>query len=97
MIQPLHDYLTVKVIDEDSSIVKTRDVRDDIMGRKGEVLAVGPGIHDHGDFIVPVVKEGDVVYWEEAAEANTPQSLRDEGIALVKYARLTAKIVEEKK
>lgn len=94
-VKPLHDYLLVEIVDVDSGVVKSRDIRDTtFMGRKGKILAVGPGIEtDYGTFKNVKVKEGDVVYWEEAAEANTPQELKDNKLALIKYARLIAQVV----
>lgn len=91
MLKPLKDYVLVDVIEEDTGVVKSGDIRDSVfMGRKGKVLAVGPGIHESGVFIKTTVKPGQIVYWEEAAEANTPEELRKKDQALVKEARLIA-------
>jgi co-chaperonin GroES (HSP10) len=93
-LKPLKDYVLVDVIQEDTGVVKSNDIRDSLfLGRKGKVLAVGPGIYENGVFVRTTARVGQIVYWEEAAEANTPEELRKLDQALVKEARLIA--VEE--
>lgn len=89
-LKPKHDYLLVEVIEITTGVVKTEDVRDS--KQKGRVLAVGPGTaNEHNGVFVPnETKVGDVVYWEEGAEANTPPHLKSRDIYLIKEARLTA-------
>jgi co-chaperonin GroES (HSP10) len=89
-LQPKHDYLVVEVIEITSAVVKTEDIRDS--KQKGRVLAVGPGTtNEHnGVFIKNTSEVGDVVYWEEGAEANTPPHLKSRDIYLIKEARLIA-------
>lgn len=95
-LQPKHDYLLVEVIEDDTGVIKTEDIRDS--KQKGRVLAVGPGTYnDHnGIFVETTTKVGEVVYWEEAAEANTPAYLKNRDLLLVKEARLIAGEVEGK-
>jgi co-chaperonin GroES (HSP10) len=89
-ITPLRDYILVEVLDEASAVVKTQDARD--TRQKGKVLAVGPGLYTaYGIFVKPAVEIGDVVYWEEAAEANTPGAVRNIDQFLIKADRLIAK------
>lgn len=88
-IKPLHDYLLIEVLEEESSVVKTEDIRD--TQQRGKVLEVGPGTHEYGAFITPGVKPGDIVFWEEAADANTPASLQKKNQVLIKFARLIAR------
>lgn len=99
MLQPKHDYLLVEVIENDTGVVKTEDIRDS--KQKGRVLAVGPGTtNEHnGVFIKNESKPGDVVYWEEGAEANTPAHMKNDNpaIYLIKEARLIAVEVTDKK
>jgi co-chaperonin GroES (HSP10) len=91
MIKPRQDYLLVEVIENNTGVVKSDDIRDSLfLGRKGKVLAVGPGVWDHGVFIKTTTKVGEVVHWEEAAEANTPKEFKDREQAFVKEARLIA-------
>ena len=88
-ILPMQDYLLVEVYERDSSVVKTEDIRDS--KQKGKVLAVGPGTYEFGVFVKPAAQIGDVIYWEEAAEANTPAEIKDKQRALIKSARVIAK------
>jgi co-chaperonin GroES (HSP10) len=89
-IQPKHDYLLVEVLENETGVVKTEDIRD--TKQKGRVLAVGPGTHnEHSGVFVPTATEvGEIVYWEEAAEANTPAYFKNRDLYLVKEARLIA-------
>jgi co-chaperonin GroES (HSP10) len=91
-IQPKQDYLLVEVIEEETGVVKTEDPRD--TKQKGKVLAVGPGAWQAGFFIATTTDVGEIVYWEEAAEANTPVRLKDKNIYLIKEARLIAAEVD---
>lgn len=93
-IQPKQDYLLIKWLETDTGIVKTEDIRDS--KQKGEVLAVGPGVWIDGVFVKNRTEVGEIVYWEEAAEANTPPWLKNKDLFLVKEARLTAGEVPEK-
>lgn len=93
-IVPKQDYLLVETMERETGVVKTRDIRD--RKPKGRVLAVGPGVWDHGKFIPTTTEVGEVVYYEEAAEANTPDVLRDMSPEqyLVKESRVVAAEVE---
>lgn len=93
-IVPKQDYLLVQIIEDETGVVKTEDIRD--RKPKGKVLAVGPGAWDHGVFIATTTKVGEVVYFEEAAEANTPEVLKRKEQYLVKEARVVAAEVEDK-
>lgn len=93
-LKPMHDYLLIEVLKPESTIIKSGDIRDSLfLGRKGKVVAVGPGVWNQAgtELIKPSAKVGDIVYWEEAAEANTPEELRKDRLALMKDARLMAK------
>jgi co-chaperonin GroES (HSP10) len=87
---PKHDYLVVEVIETNFGVIKTEDVRDS--KQKGRVLAVGPGTaNEHNGVFIPTqTKVGEIVYWEEGAEANTPPHLKSRNIYLIKEARLIA-------
>lgn len=93
-LMPKQDYLLVEVIEDESAIVKTEDIRDH--KSKGKVLAVGPGVWDRGVFIKTTTKVGEIVYWEEMAESNTPEVFKKKDQYLIKEARLVAAEVEEK-
>lgn len=91
LIVPDQDYMLVEYIEDKGGIVKSADIRDS--KQKGRVLAVGPGSFDHGVFIKPDVKVGDIILWEEAGEANTPADMKNDNLFLVKYARKMATLL----
>jgi co-chaperonin GroES (HSP10) len=88
MIKPKQDYLLVEVIEVNTGIIKSEDARDS--KQKGTVLAVGPGVWQDGKYHANTTEVGEVVYWEEAAEANTPPHLKSKNLYLIKEARLIA-------
>jgi chaperonin GroES len=70
MIKPLSDRIVIKE-DESSAEKKTSSgiiipitVHDDKGGKRGEVVAVGPGRTEDGKVIAPAVKVGDTVIFQ---------------------------------
>jgi co-chaperonin GroES (HSP10) len=94
-IQPEGDYLLVSYVEPPSSgVMKSDDIRDS--KQYGIVLAVGPGDYRGELFVHNKTKVGDLIMWEEAAEANTPPHFRNNDVFLIKEARKIATIKEAK-
>jgi co-chaperonin GroES (HSP10) len=91
LVRPERDYLLVHVLEETSGIVKSYDTRD--TKQRGQVLAVGPGDYRDGVYVENTCKVGDIILWEEAAEANTPAYLKHKDLYLVKEARKIATLI----
>ena len=67
-ISPLADRVLIKEINETQAETKTKsgiiipvNANEDKGAKKGEVVAVGPGHHDHGKLMPVSVKPGDMV------------------------------------
>lgn len=88
MIKPYLDYVLGKEIKTDNGIVSSSDIEDTI--QKYEVLAIGNGRYELGEFIVPEVKPGDIVFVQKHSEADTPKELKEQGLALFMNSRIIA-------
>lgn len=87
---PLQDYALIEVQEKSSNVMKTEDIRD--RKERGIVISVGPGVYDqNGKLIKTTLMPGDVVYWEEAAEANTPRRWRDRDHYMIRESRIMYK------
>lgn len=75
MIKPVLDYILGEEIKPDSGAVTGQEVGDH--WQKYKVLAVGQGRHsEHTGELIPMpCAEGDVVYVQKHAEADTPPEL----------------------
>lgn len=95
MIQPLHDYVLIKVTKQKSQVVSVGDVED--TEQFGEVLAVGAGVHYNGTFVQPSVKPGDkICFQKHKYNAETPQKLLDQDLAIIRDAHVIYVETEEK-
>ena len=91
-IHPYHDWILVRIIKADSHVVTTADAED--TQQRGEVLAVGPGVWYQGEFVTPKVKiGGKVLFLKHKFNADTPNDLLNDGLALIRDIHLMA--VEE--
>jgi len=67
-VVPQHDFVLVKpTVDEKTKggiILPQKQAANDRPDR-GEVLAVGPGKHEHGLFIAPKIKAGDQILFQQ--------------------------------
>jgi len=89
MIQPLLDYILVDIIKPDTGVISAYDSAE--TNQYGKVIAVGEGVYEFGQFVVPKVEVGDLVYFEAFADGtNVPKDIRDKGQALIKAARIMA-------
>lgn len=90
MLKPLLDYCLARKIEKDSGVVTGADIRD--THQLFEIIAVGEGTYEYGQFVAPVVKPGDKVWIQKhAAEGDTPADLELQGLALFKASRVMAK------
>lgn len=87
------DYVYGKEIEIDTGVVSAGAVAD--TRQYYEVLRVGPGKYEFGQFITPSVSVGDrVVVQKHAAEGDTPPDMLAKGYALFMASRIMA-ITEE--
>lgn len=89
-LEPILDYCVGEKIEKDTGVVTGADIRD--THQLFKIVAVGPGTFEGGEFVVPSVVAGDVVWIQKhAAEGDTPAELDKRGFALFKANRIMAK------
>lgn len=89
-ITPILDYCLAKKIVKDTASATAADMTE--THQYFEIIAVGPGRVELGQFVTPSVEPGDIVWVQKhAAEGDTPKELEDQGYALFMASRIMAK------
>jgi len=71
MFKPLNDSVIIKrqnTPQASTEVIVPDSIQEDSC--VGTVIAVGPGVHEFGQFIPSTVKKGDVVVWSQGLETK---------------------------